>query len=45
MLLEGFETATPAIDLPQAHALDQAATGIGSVWVRSKSVFEEGLTD
>ena len=45
MLLEGFEPATLASDLPQVHALDLTATGIGNLCVRIKSVFEEGLTD
>jgi len=29
MPLEGFETAVPAIERPQAYALDRTATGIG----------------
>jgi len=29
MLLTGFEAAIPAIESPQTHTLDRAATGIG----------------
>jgi len=29
MTLSGFEAAIPAIERPQTHALDRAATGIG----------------
>jgi hypothetical protein len=30
MLLSGFEPTIPASERPQTHALDRAATGIGS---------------
>jgi hypothetical protein len=28
----GFETAIPARERPQTHALDRAATGIGDIY-------------
>ena len=37
---EGFETAIPASERPQTHALDRAATGIGSPNIRVLNILD-----
>jgi hypothetical protein len=37
MLPAGFETAILASEQPQSHALDRAATAIGTLWTQTKN--------